>query len=187
MSTVILTNEKGERLGLAESLNAHTGAGLLHQAFSVYIFRSNGEELLLQKRAEGKHLFHGLWTNTCCSHVKAVVSTEPTAHVAQSSSEDVVKTAEYRLQEEMGFSCPLHKAQSFVYRAEDPNGHGVEHEYDTVLVGMVDDADVHPDPAEVSDWKWIHIDDLTEELEKTPDLFTPWFKQGLAIALGSFQ
>ncbi|OGJ64013.1 hypothetical protein A3E47_02840 [Candidatus Peribacteria bacterium RIFCSPHIGHO2_12_FULL_54_10] len=87
-----------------------------------------------------------------------------------------------RLQEEMGFSCPLKKAGSFLYRAEDPKGHGIEYEYDTVLVGIVDDADVVPNLAEVSDWRWIHTDDLTEELERTPDLFTPWFAQGLGIA-----
>lgn len=168
MPSVILTNEKGERLGLAESLNAHTGAGLLHQAFSVYIFRSAGTELLLQKRAEGKRLFSGLWTNTCCSHPLP--------------EEDAENAGMRRLREEMGFSCPLQKGGSFVYRAEDPQRRGIEHEYDTVLVGMVDDADVHPNPAEVGDWKWLHIDDLTEELERSPTLFTPWFARGLEIA-----
>lgn len=92
-----------------------------------------------------------------------------------------------RLQEEMGFSCPLQKTDSFVYRAEDPHSHGVEYEYDTVLVGVIEDADVLPSPAEVSDWRWIHTADLTEELEKTPDLFTPWFAQGLSIALKSLK
>ncbi|MBI2524320.1 isopentenyl-diphosphate Delta-isomerase [Candidatus Peregrinibacteria bacterium] len=177
MSSVILTNERGEKIGLAESTDAHKGLGLLHQAFSVYVFRSRGEELLLQRRAEEKRLFSGLWTNTCCSHVKPVP-----VHVTPSSSESLIETAERRLQEEMGFSCPLLTAGSFVYRAEDPHGNGAEHEYDTVLVGILDDADVHAHPAEVSDWKWIHIADLTEELERSPDLFTPWFAQGLGIA-----
>lgn len=191
MPSVILTNEKGESLGLAENIDAHTGTGMLHRAFSVYIFRSRGEELLLQHRAEGKRLFAGLWTNTCCSHVTvpenrnvprgpegALRGCQNTDQVAS----DIVATAERRLHEEMGFSCPLHTVRSFVYRAEDPKGHGIEHEYDTVLVGCVDDADVLPNPAEVDDWKWIHIDDLTEELEKKPDLFTPWFAQGLSLA-----
>lgn len=160
---------------------------MLHRAFSVYIFRSHGEELLLQRRAEGKRLFAGLWTNTCCSHVKA--RSDFTCHVAAkplyvppSPYEDMVITAACRLQEEMGFSCPLKEMGSFVYRAEDPKGHGIEHEYDTVLVGVVDDAEVLQNPAEVSDWRWIHCEDLTEELEQHPGSFTPWFARGLMIA-----
>lgn len=168
MTVVLLVDEYGNQTGTADLLAAHTGAGLLHRAFSVYIFRSRGEELLLQHRAEGKRLFKGLWTNTCCSHPLPEESAE---HAGMR-----------RLQEEMGFSCPLQKAGSFVYRAEDPKGHGIEYEYDTVLIGMVDDADVHPDPAEVSDWKWMHIDDLTEELEQRSNLFTPWFARGLSLA-----
>lgn len=190
MPSVILVNEKGESIGVVDKGDAHAGAGKLHWAFSVYVFRSAGSELLLQKRAEGK-LFAGLWTNTCCSHVKPL-----RGHVAQPRKgileanehpEDLLKTAERRLQEEMGFSCPLKEAGSFVYRAEDPQGHGTEHEYDTVLVGLVDDADVEPDSAEVADWRWIHLDDLTEELEQSSHLFTPWFAQGLPIAIGSLR
>lgn len=105
-------------------------------------------------------------------------------HNTGQGASDLVATAEHRLQEEMGFSCPLQKADSFVYRAEDPQGHGIEYEYDTVLMGMVEDADVLPKPAEVSDWKWLHVDDLAEELEHSPTLFTPWFTRGLEIAKG---
>lgn len=185
MQSVLLTNERGESIGVAERGDAHTGAGMLHRAFSVYVFRSMGSELLLQKRVDGK-LFGGLWSNTCCSHACVPEGTSACRHVAQSPSEDILKTAERRLQEEMGFSCPLREARSFVYRAEDPRGHGTEHEYDTVLVGIIDDADVQSNPTEVTDWRWIHIDDLTEEREKSPHLFTPWLAQGLAIALRSF-
>lgn len=187
MPSVILTNEQGEQTGIADIFDAHAGKGLLHRAFSVYVFRGDGEELLLQRRAEGKRLFPGLWTNTCCSHVKARsdftchVAAQP-LYVAQPLMESIVQEGMRRLREEMGFSCPLQKAGSFVYRAEDPHGHGTEHEHDTVLVGLVDDADVTPDPAEAGDWKWIHCDDLTEDIERTPNLFTPWFAQGLAIA-----
>lgn len=185
MQSVLLTNERGESIGVAERGDAHTGVGMLHSAFSVYVFRSVGSELLLQKRAEGKHLFAGLWSNTCCSHACVPEGTSACRNV-QVFSEDIVRTAEHRLQEEMGFSCPLKEAGSFVYRAEDPQGHGIEHEYDTVLVGILEDANVQSDPAEVADWRWIHIDDLMEEREKSPHLFTPWLAQGLAIALRSF-
>lgn len=41
--------------------------GLLHRAFSVFLFNSKNE-LLLQRRASEKITFPDMWTNTCCSH-----------------------------------------------------------------------------------------------------------------------
>lgn len=41
--------------------------GLLHRAFSVFLFNSENK-LLIQQRANEKITFPGLWTNTCCSH-----------------------------------------------------------------------------------------------------------------------
>lgn len=41
--------------------------GLLHRAFSVFLFNSSGR-LLLQQRAAEKITFPSHWTNTCCSH-----------------------------------------------------------------------------------------------------------------------
>jgi len=42
--------------------------GLLHRAFSVFLFRPSDGKLLLQKRADEKITFPSMWTNTCCSH-----------------------------------------------------------------------------------------------------------------------
>ncbi|XP_030846165.1 isopentenyl-diphosphate Delta-isomerase 1 isoform X2 [Strongylocentrotus purpuratus] len=41
--------------------------GLLHRAFSVFLFNNKGE-LLLQQRSDAKITFPGFWANTCCSH-----------------------------------------------------------------------------------------------------------------------
>eukprot|EP00475_Leptophrys_vorax_P024730 TRINITY_DN3418_c0_g1_i2.p1 TRINITY_DN3418_c0_g1~~TRINITY_DN3418_c0_g1_i2.p1 ORF type:complete len:180 (-),score=21.87 TRINITY_DN3418_c0_g1_i2:375-914(-) len=41
--------------------------GILHRAFSVFLFNTKGE-LLLQQRASEKITFPDCWTNTCCSH-----------------------------------------------------------------------------------------------------------------------
>jgi len=41
--------------------------GILHRAFSVFLFNDQGE-LLLQQRAADKITFPSVWTNTCCSH-----------------------------------------------------------------------------------------------------------------------
>ena len=40
----------------------------LHRAFSVFLFHPESGKLLLQRRADEKITFPGMWTNTCCSH-----------------------------------------------------------------------------------------------------------------------
>lgn len=45
--------------------------GLLHRAFSVFLFNDKNE-LLLQQRADEKITFAQMWTNTCCSHPLAI-------------------------------------------------------------------------------------------------------------------
>jgi isopentenyl-diphosphate delta-isomerase len=42
--------------------------GLLHRAFSAFVFRPEDGRLLLQQRATEKITFPDMWTNTCCSH-----------------------------------------------------------------------------------------------------------------------
>lgn len=43
-------------------------SGLLHRAFSVFLF--NKDKIILQKRSSNKYHSAGLWTNSCCSHPK---------------------------------------------------------------------------------------------------------------------
>jgi isopentenyl-diphosphate delta-isomerase len=51
----------------AHQFTAQQPRGLLHRAFSVFLFGPDGR-LLLQQRARSKITFPGVWTNTCCSH-----------------------------------------------------------------------------------------------------------------------
>ncbi len=170
--TVILTDEKGVACGTADAIEAHTGNGKLHRAFSIFVFRNHRTELLIQKRARGKLLFGGLWANTCCSHPRP--------------GEDTVAAGERRLEEECGFRCALTEGLSFIYRAEDPEGRGVEHEYDTILTGDVpDDLDVHPDPSEIEELRWVKVKSLLEDMEKHPTTYAFWFHKGLRILLAT--
>jgi isopentenyl-diphosphate Delta-isomerase len=69
---VILVDDMNQELGLYDKIEAHR-SGLLHRAFSIFIFRKNRNgnfELLLQQRALSKYHTPGLWSNTCCSHGK---------------------------------------------------------------------------------------------------------------------
>ncbi|HQS05313.1 MAG TPA: NUDIX domain-containing protein, partial [Daejeonella sp.] len=65
---VILVDNQDNETGIQDKLSVHQ-LGLLHRAFSVFVFNSKNE-LILQQRADGKYHSPGLWTNTCCSHPK---------------------------------------------------------------------------------------------------------------------
>jgi len=72
--------------------------GLLHRAFSVFLFDPETGKLLLQKRAPEKITFPNMWTNTCCSHPLAVRS--------EMDGTDGAKTAAQRkLEHELGISA----------------------------------------------------------------------------------
>jgi isopentenyl-diphosphate delta-isomerase len=157
-TSVVLVDEKGTPVGTAEKLAAHL-AGQLHLAFSVFIFNAEGQ-LLLQQRASEKYHSAGLWTNTCCSHPYP--------------GEAVGVAAARRLQEEMGFSADLEEIFSFTYRAELGKGL-IEHEFDHVFIGR-HEGGAHPDPTEVSAWRWVARAEIEADIVKRPDLYTEWFK-----------
>ena len=160
MSTenVILVDEKDNQVGLMPKLEAHE-KGVLHRAFSIFIFNSK-YELLLQKRASSKYHSGGLWTNTCCSHPR--------------EGEDTLDAANRRLDEEMGIKVSLRKVYDFIYKAELDN-QLTEHEFDHVFYGVCDnDPILNKDEAE--DFKWVDMETLNNDIIKNEDNYTVWFK-----------
>jgi isopentenyl-diphosphate delta-isomerase len=157
---VILVDESDRPLGVEAKLAAHEQGGRLHRAFSIFIFDSAGR-MLLQRRADGKYHFGGLWTNACCSHPRP--------------GQDLLDSAHARLRHEFGFDVPLEKRFSFVYRATDPSTGLTEHEFDHVLVGRFDGTP-KPNPDEISQWRWVEPRALLEEVDQFPERYTPWFK-----------
>jgi len=156
-SEVILVNELDEPLGSMEKIEAHR-RGLLHRAFSVFIFNNKGE-MLLQQRALNKYHSGGLWTNTCCSH--------------PSPGEKTVEAANRRLKEEMGFSAELENIFSFTYRSSFDNGL-TEHEFDHVFTAVYEGV-IDPDPDEVRDFCYKSLGDIQTSLTSHPDKYTTWF------------
>ncbi len=155
---VILVDVQDQAIGLMEKLEAHK-KGLLHRAFSVFIFNSK-RELLLQQRAFDKYHASGLWTNTCCSH--------------QRVGESDLAAAHRRLQEEMGLSCELRYAFNFIYKASLDNGL-TEHEFDHVFIGHSDQLPVI-NAKEVADYKYADLNWLKQDIIQKPHLYTPWLK-----------
>lgn len=155
---VVLVNPEDQVLGLMEKMQAHQN-GLLHRAFSVFIFDDEGK-MLLQKRAAGKYHSPGQWTNAVCSHPK--------------EGETYLEAANRRLKEELGIEIPLNEKFSFIYKA-DVGGGLWEHELDHVFVGNYN-GEFRLNPDEVEEVRYISMQDLERELTENPENFTEWFK-----------
>ena len=165
MQQLILVNEQDESIGVAEKMEAHL-KGLLHRAFSVFIFNEEGK-MLLQQRAKKKYHSGGLWTNACCSH----------PYVGQ----QITAAAETRLQEEMGFTIALKKAFHFTYKASFENGL-TEHEYDHVFIGEYSGI-ISPSADEVEDYCYKTIPEIEAEIITHPTKYTEWFKIALPLVV----
>jgi isopentenyl-diphosphate delta-isomerase len=156
---LILVDESDRAIGTGEKRAVHF-QGALHRSFSVIILNSKGEALL-QRRAKRKYHSGGMWSNTCCGHPHP--------------GESVLEAAHRRLGEEMGIDCELKEIFTFQYRSA-LNNSMTENEYDHVLLGWWDGLSPQPHPDEVSDWKWVRLEDLRADMTANPDHYTYWFR-----------
>lgn len=166
---VVLVDKEDTELGKMEKILAHR-LGLLHRAFSIFIFNEKNE-LLLQQRADSKYHSAGLWTNTCCSH--------PT------SGENLNDATTRRLYTEMRLRCKTEFAFSFIYKAEVENGLS-EYEYDHVYFGITNDLP-DPDPQEAKAWKYVNLSDLETDITLHPGKYTEWLKICLTKVVNHFK
>jgi len=157
-----LVNDQDEIIGEGEKLAVHQ-AGLLHRAFSILVHDGQGKWLLHQ-RALHKYHSGGLWTNTCCGHPNVGESMENAVH--------------RRLQEEMGFDCPLTFQFKFRYQAALDQGL-MEHEIDHVYIGEYT-GPFTVNPEEVAAIRWQTFDEIQASMALQPHLFTVWFKEIVA-------
>ena len=156
---LILVDELDREIGCKAKSECHAGNGVLHRAFSIFIFNSNNE-LLLQQRSAEKPLWPNYWSNTCCSHPR--------------NGESMETAVARRLGQELGFECVLEYLYKFKYHAQY-GAVGAEHEYCWVYQGLYD-GQVNANSNEITDWRFVDIKTLDEELATHPDRFTPWFK-----------
>lgn len=162
---VILVDQNDNEIGVMEKMEAHR-KGLLHRAFSVFVFNSDGE-MLIQKRADSKYHSPNLWTNTCCSHPR--------------KDESLDSAAGRRLMEEMGMCCVLEHVHHFIYKTELDQGM-IEHELDHVFFGVSDKTPIL-NSDEVSEYRYVSVPNLLNEVENNPESFTIWFRLLIPIII----
>jgi len=155
---VVLVDVYDNEIGVMEKMEAHE-KGVLHRAFSVFIFNSEGE-ILLQKRSSEKYHSGGLWSNTCCSHPRV--------------GEGLDSATSRRLMEEMGMSTALFPIFSFQYKSNLDHDM-IENELDHVFIGYSNDIPV-PNKDEVETYCYMSPDLLALGFEKHPDEYTTWLK-----------
>ncbi|MEM6707314.1 MAG: isopentenyl-diphosphate Delta-isomerase [Pseudomonadota bacterium] len=157
--SLILVDANDQEIGALSKAACHDGDGVLHRAFSAFIFNARGE-LLLQQRAAEKRLWGGYWSNSCCSHPR----------VGEMIETAVVR----RVQEELGLTISPHFAYRFQYQARFGDL-GSEHELCSVFLGHCGDQEPTINTTEVDGWEWIDPVQLSSELAQSNRRFTPWF------------
>jgi isopentenyl-diphosphate delta-isomerase len=156
---LILVDSEDKVTGYCSKAECHDGEGLLHRAFSVFLFNPTGE-LLLQQRAEGKRLWPGFWSNTCCSHPRR--------------GESIEVATRRRLEDELNVHADLDFVYKFVYQAPFGDA-GSEHELCHVYLGRVIEPP-RPNVSEIAATRYVAPAELDREFAAEPTRFTPWFR-----------
>jgi isopentenyl-diphosphate delta-isomerase len=156
---ITLVDENDQIIGKEEKLTVHK-KGLLHRAFSIFVFSPDYSKLLIQQRHPEKYHSGGLWANTTCGHPRY--------------GEDLNAAVHRRLQEEMGFDTELRELFVFHYEVKFDNDL-IENEIDHVFIGTYN-GPVYPNPTEVINYKWADLKFLDKDLQENPDKYAYWFK-----------
>ena len=156
---LIIVDKHDKVLDHKSKAECHRGSGILHRAFSIFIFNDQ-KQLLLQQRSDQKLLWPLFWSNSCCSHPR--------------KGESYEEATARRLKEELGIDTPLEYLYKFVYQARYENI-GSEYELCSVYLGRSDQPPV-VNPNEIAEWKYIDLEKLDEDMALNPDNYSPWFK-----------
>jgi isopentenyl-diphosphate delta-isomerase len=156
---LVLVNEADDQIGVATKQRCHDGEGLLHRAFSVFLFSREGD-VLLQQRSAQKRLWPRVWSNACCSHPR--------------QGETLSGAVHRRLSEELALEAPVRFLFKFRYHARYDAG-GAEHELCHVYAGLLTGRPV-VNANEVAATTMMAPDALDRALAARPELYTPWLK-----------
>ncbi|MGH8256368.1 MAG: isopentenyl-diphosphate Delta-isomerase [Steroidobacteraceae bacterium] len=156
---LILVDESDREVGQLGKADCHAGGGVLHRAFSLFVFNGRGE-LLVQQRSARKRLWPNYWSNSCCSHPRV--------------GESMTVAIHRRLMEELGLSCTLNFLFKFQYQARYDEATS-EHELCSVFFGR-SAMRAQPNREEIAGLRWVSTQDLQSEIDSAAERYTPWFK-----------
>jgi isopentenyl-diphosphate Delta-isomerase len=156
---LILVDENDVEVGHIDKSSAHDAGGLLHRAFSLFIFDDEGR-LLMQQRSPSKRLWPGYWSNSCCSHPRR--------------GETMQEATARRLQDELNVRAELEFVYKFTYQAAYSEL-GAENELCWVYLGRTADTIV-ANRHEIAATRSLTSVELQEQIDSAPQQFTPWFK-----------
>jgi isopentenyl-diphosphate delta-isomerase len=160
---VILVDEADQRTGVGDKWRIHR-EGLLHRAFSIFVFNDAGE-CLIQQRAAGKYHSAGKWANTCCGHPRP--------------GETTAAAAARRLEEEVGLEVALTFGFKSRYVAHLDNGM-IENEIPHLYFGRTSLAPVL-NPDEVQAARWVSLDALAADIRAEPDAYAAWLRHYITV------
>lgn len=126
---------------------------LRHRAVHVFLFRSDGR-LLIHHRPADKEEFPSVWTSSCSGHVAA--------------GESYADAAQRELDEELG----VHTLPQPLWKF--PASAATSQEF-TVLYRATWDGDIVPDSREITDVRWINLQELTAWIDRASGDFSPAF------------
>jgi isopentenyl-diphosphate delta-isomerase len=156
---VVLLDDAGTPIGVADKMAVHTENTALHLAFSCHVYNPAGD-LLVTRRALSKLTWPGVWTNSFCGHPAP----------GESQEEAIARRALY----ELGITVTDLEVviPDFRYRAVDASGI-VENEVCPVYRAITTD-DVVPNPNEVSEFVWASPQAVRDAALAAPFAFSPW-------------
>ena len=161
----------------SSKFTTHHGEGILHRAFSVLIFDSEGR-LLVQQRSSDKITFPAVWANSCCSHPLDIDGEN------DNPIEGVKEAARRKLDQELGIPRTITNDWKFnhIGRFEYKcrwDSDWVEHEIDHVLI-VEADCEVDFNRNEIQSVDWLDNDSLIRMMERKgrwkSQLIAPWFE-----------
>lgn len=176
----ILVDEDDNAIGAMDKKTCHLmeniNRGLLHRAFSTFVFRPSDGKLLLQQRASEKITFPDMWTNTCCSHPLDDFEEEK----VEEGQLGVKVAASRKLEHELGIpqaQTPIDQFQYLtrIHYLAPSGGMWGEHEVDYILF-LTADVTVVPNSNEIQAYKYVDKAELQAMFQEPGNLFTPWFK-----------
>jgi len=179
----IVIDENDKPIGSGSKKTCHQMVniekGLLHRAFSVFLFDKDNK-MLLQQRASEKITFPDMWTNTCCSHPLGIPG--ETGVTLEESILGVKRAAQRKLDHELGIPAsqvPLDQFQFLtrIHYIAPSDGKWGEHEIDYILfIKPTVDITLKSNPNEVQDTRYVSQDDLKTMFSDGSLKFTPWFQ-----------